>query len=65
MNEDSKLALRYLQRIDERMIRIEERIGDFVARVDRVAELCDGIAIRLDLLNEELLRIDRQLRSPD
>ena len=66
MNEESsRLAVRYLQRVDERMILLEARMDDLAARLERVTDLCDTMSSRLERLGKQLLKIDRQLRAPD
>ena len=66
MNEESsRLAVRYLQRVDERMILLEARMDDLAARLERVTDLCDTMSSRLERFGKQLLKIDRQLRAPD
>lgn len=64
-DESSKLAVRYLQRIDERLVRLERLVGDLIARLDSILDHLDSISDRLARLSDELAWINRHLGSPD
>jgi uncharacterized coiled-coil protein SlyX len=64
MNEqEAKLALQYLQRIDERMIRIERQMADLIDRIDALGQQFEAVTTKLDRMGLQLERIDRYLRS--
>ena len=66
MNEqESKLALLYLQRIDERMIRIERQMAGLIDRIDVLGRQFEAVTSKLDRMGGQLARIDRYLRSLD
>jgi archaellum component FlaC len=60
-NEPDNMVLVYLRRIDERVARLAEDMGDMKVRMTSVEESIVGLQRRMDRLEQRIERIERRL----
>jgi archaellum component FlaC len=64
-DEPDSLVLRYLRRIDEKLDRVIDDVGDLKRRVSNLEESVVGLTRRIDRLEIRLERVVRRLELID
>ncbi|MFD1702000.1 hypothetical protein ACFSCV_03190 [Methylopila henanensis] len=60
-DEPDNIVLTYLRRIDQKLDRVTDDVGDLKVRVTAVEEGIAGVNRRLDRLDQRVDRIERRL----